>query len=53
VREEYSAFFSGTVSHNAEDLGESGVLCFLLRYSEAECRGPGCEWSTLLYSQVQ
>jgi hypothetical protein len=40
VRVEYSAFFSGTERQNAKDLGESEVLCFLLRYSEAESRGP-------------
>jgi hypothetical protein len=41
VRVEYSAFFSGTLSQNEEVLVEGGVLCFLLRYLESECRGPG------------
>jgi hypothetical protein len=41
VRVDYSAFFSGTVRQNAEDLSESEVLCFLLRCAESECKGPG------------
>jgi hypothetical protein len=43
VRLELSAFVSATVRQNAEGLGESGVLCFHLRYREVECRGPGLE----------